>query len=150
MWTMSKWSPTVYQTAFQKFRFLKSSIEQSYRRSSRKLRGIWGQVYRFFQTLCVIKFDNFMLISSQKVLCQWTDEMGVALILITGGTGFSPRDVTPEATRQVIEREAPGLTVAMVTKSLAVTPMAMLSRWISGSKDALVSIIRIKDASWMN
>ena len=74
------------------------------------------------------------------MLHQWTDELGVALILTTGGTGFSPRDVTPEATRQVIEREAPGLTVAMVTKSLAVTPMAMLSRCVSGSKDTLMSI----------
>jgi gephyrin len=74
------------------------------------------------------------------VLYQWADELGVALILTTGGTGFSPRDVTPEATRQVIEREAPGLTVAMVTKSLAVTPMAMLSRCVCERKDALVGI----------
>ena len=65
------------------------------------------------------------------MLCQWTDELGVALILTTGGTGFSPRDVTPEATRQIIDKEAPGLTVAMVTKSLTVTPMAMLSRCVS-------------------
>ena len=65
------------------------------------------------------------------MLFQWTDELGVALILTTGGTGFSPHDVTPEATRGVIEREAPGLMVAMVTKSLAVTPMAMLSRCVN-------------------
>lgn len=62
------------------------------------------------------------------------------MILTTGGTGFSPRDVTPEATRQVIEREAPGLTVAMVTKSLAVTPMAMLSRCVSERRDVLASV----------
>ena len=75
-------------------------------------------------------WDRVFFPTSQKVLYQWSDELGVALILTTGGTGFSPRDVTPEATRQIVEREAPGLTVAMVTKSLAVTPMAMLSRCV--------------------
>ena len=69
------------------------------------------------------------------MLCRWSDELGVALILTTGGTGFSPRDVTPEATRQVIDREASGLTVAMVTKSLAVTPMAMLSRLVQSVRN---------------
>lgn len=54
------------------------------------------------------------------------------LILTTGGTGFSIRDVTPEATREVIEREAPGLTEAMRAESLKKTPMAMLSRSMAG------------------
>ena len=79
------------------------------------------------------------------MLCQWSDELGVALILTTGGTGFSPRDVTPEATRQVIEREAPGLAIAMVTKSLAVTTMAMLSRCVSERKDALAGVNSINE-----
>lgn len=79
-------------------------------------------------------FDPGTTCYMQKVLCQWADEFGVVLILTTGGTGFSPRDVTPEATRQVIDKEAPGLTVAMVTKSLAITPMAMLSRYVSDLK----------------
>ncbi len=57
---------------------------------------------------------------------------GVALILTTGGTGFTPDDVTPEATRAVIEREAPGLAEAMRAESLRHTPMAMLSRGLSG------------------
>ena len=70
----------------------------------------------------------------------------MGLILTTGGTGFSPRDVTPEATRQVTEREAPGLAIAMVTKSLAVTPMAMLSRCVSEFKDVLMCVNSIKDA----
>ena len=56
--------------------------------------------------------------------------MSIKLVLTTGGTGFSPRDVTPEATRQIIEKEAPGLVIAMITKSLAVTSMAMLSRCV--------------------
>jgi molybdopterin adenylyltransferase len=54
------------------------------------------------------------------------------LIVTTGGTGFAPRDNTPEATRQVIEREAPGLAEAMRQKTLENTPMAMLSRGICG------------------
>ena len=54
------------------------------------------------------------------------------LILTTGGTGFTPDDVTPEATRAVIEREAPGLAEAMRAESLRHTPMGMLSRGVSG------------------
>lgn len=64
-------------------------------------------------------------------LRQWVAQ-GITLILTTGGTGFSPRDVTPEATRQVIERETPGLAEAMRASSLALTPHAMLSRAIAG------------------
>ena len=55
-----------------------------------------------------------------------------AKISILGGTGFAPRDVTPEATKMVIEREAPGLVHAMMSGSLSVTPMAMLSRLTAG------------------
>lgn len=57
---------------------------------------------------------------------------GVDLVLTTGGTGFSPRDVTPEATRQVVERETPGLAEAMRAAGLAHTPHAMLSRAVAG------------------
>ena len=56
----------------------------------------------------------------------------LGLIAITGGTGFGPRDVTPEATRDVIEREAPGLAEAMRTSGRAKTPMADLSRGVCG------------------
>jgi molybdenum cofactor synthesis domain-containing protein len=56
----------------------------------------------------------------------------VDIILTTGGTGFAPRDVTPEATRQVIQREAPGLAEAMRAESLKKTPHAMLSRAVAG------------------
>jgi molybdenum cofactor synthesis domain-containing protein len=57
---------------------------------------------------------------------------GADLILTTGGTGFTPDDVTPEATRAVIERDAPGLAEAMRAQSLRHTPMGMLSRGVSG------------------
>jgi molybdopterin adenylyltransferase len=65
-------------------------------------------------------------------LMTWCDDAGVDLILTTGGTGFAPRDVTPEATRTVIEREAPGLAEAVRSAGLAKTPHAMLSRAIAG------------------
>jgi molybdenum cofactor synthesis domain-containing protein len=53
-------------------------------------------------------------------------------VLTTGGTGFAPRDVTPEATRDVVERKAPGLVEAMRAASLKITPHAMLSRAVAG------------------
>lgn len=68
----------------------------------------------------------------KSTLLKWTDEDKLDLILTSGGTGFAPRDVTPEATRQVIHREAPGLVFAMLRDSLAVTPHAMLSRMVAG------------------
>jgi molybdopterin adenylyltransferase len=68
----------------------------------------------------------------QGTLVVWCDEVGLDLILTTGGTGFAPRDVTPEATRAVIQRETPGLTEVMRAASLKVTPHAMLSRAVAG------------------
>jgi len=64
-------------------------------------------------------------------LVRWCDE-GVNLILTSGGTGFAPRDVTPEATRSVIEREAPGIAEALRAESLRITQHAMLSRAVAG------------------
>jgi len=68
----------------------------------------------------------------QTRLSAWADSGELDIILTTGGTGFSPRDVTPEATSAIIERPAPGLTEAMRAASLQVTPHAMLSRAVSG------------------
>jgi molybdenum cofactor synthesis domain-containing protein len=65
-------------------------------------------------------------------LRRWSDERRLDLILTTGGTGFAPRDVTPEATLAVVERPTPGLTEAMRAASLTVTPHAMLSRAAAG------------------
>lgn len=65
-------------------------------------------------------------------LREWSDEKHLNLILTTGGTGLAPRDVTPEATLSIIEREAPGIAEAMRAISLQYTPMAMLSRGIAG------------------
>ena len=68
------------------------------------------------------------------VLQVWADDRVADLILTTGGTGLAPRDVTPEATRSVIEREVPGIPEAMRAASLAVTPFAMLSRMVAGTR----------------
>lgn len=64
-------------------------------------------------------------------LRRWCDE-GVNLILTSGGTGFAPRDVTPEATKAVIERETPGIAEALRAESLKITRHAMLSRAVAG------------------
>ena len=68
----------------------------------------------------------------EETLRRWCDACQVDLALTTGGTGFAPRDVTPEATLAVIERPAPGFAEAMRAASLQVTPHAMLSRAVSG------------------
>jgi molybdopterin adenylyltransferase len=67
-------------------------------------------------------------------LCDWSDSGEVDVILTTGGTGLGKRDVTPEATLAVIEREAPGIAEAMRVKSLEKTPTAMLSRAVAGQR----------------
>jgi molybdenum cofactor synthesis domain-containing protein len=67
----------------------------------------------------------------KEALIKLSDK-GVNLVLTTGGTGFAPRDNTPEATKAVLEKEAPGFAEAMRRKSMEITPHAMLSRAVSG------------------
>ncbi|MCD6319105.1 MAG: MogA/MoaB family molybdenum cofactor biosynthesis protein [Candidatus Desulfofervidaceae bacterium] len=67
-----------------------------------------------------------------RQLKQWADELNLDLILTTGGTGLTPRDVTPEATLKVIERPVPGIAEALRMEGLKKTPHAMLSRGVSG------------------
>lgn len=75
----------------------------------------------------------------RQKLIKWADSGDHHLILTTGGTGFSPRDITPEATRSVLDREAPGLVEAMRAESLKITPHAMLSRASAGIRgDTLI------------
>jgi molybdopterin adenylyltransferase len=68
----------------------------------------------------------------RQILIEWADSGEMDVILTTGGTGFAPRDVTPEATRAVIERDVPGLAETMRAASLKITPHAMLSRIVTG------------------
>lgn len=68
----------------------------------------------------------------EKELIYLCDELKVELVLTNGGTGFSNRDVTPEATKNVIEKYVPGIGEVMRMKSLEITPKAMLSRAIAG------------------
>jgi molybdenum cofactor synthesis domain-containing protein len=73
-------------------------------------------------------------------LRHWADEERCDLVLTTGGTGFSPTDVTPEATRATIEREAPGLAEAMRAASRGHTPHWMLSRAVAGIRGATLIV----------
>jgi len=67
-------------------------------------------------------------------LMEWCEEGKADLIVTTGGTGVSPRDVTPDATREVIERDIPGMAEAMRRQSMLVTPNAMISRALVGTR----------------
>jgi molybdenum cofactor synthesis domain-containing protein len=72
------------------------------------------------------------LTAIKETLVSWADSNVVDVILTTGGTGFSPRDVTPEATMEVIDRLSPGIPEAMRAESLKITPHAMLTRMVAG------------------
>lgn len=76
----------------------------------------------------------------RNTLYVFTEREDINLIITTGGTGFSPRDNTPEATRAVIEREAPGMAEAMRRESAAKHPMAMLSRGVCGIRGSTLII----------
>jgi molybdopterin adenylyltransferase len=68
----------------------------------------------------------------EKIFIAWTDGRTLDVIISTGGTGLSPRDVTPEATKSVIGREVPGIVDAVRVRGLQDTPRAMLSRAVAG------------------
>lgn len=84
-----------------------------------------------YQVVCteIVPDDRAQLAEAMRRMC---DEQGCNLVLTTGGTGFSPRDVTPEATRDIVERETPGLAEAIRAYSMQFTRRAMLSRGVSG------------------
>ena len=85
-------------------------------------------------------------------LCKCADELGIALILTTGGTGFSPRDITPEAAMEVIERPTPGIPEAMRAESMRITPKGCLSRSVAGirGRSLIITLPGSKKASAEN
>ena len=88
----------------------------------------------------------------QAELCKCADELGIALVLTTGGTGFSPRDITPEATLAVVERPTPGIPEAMRAESMRITPRGCLSRSAAGirKRTLIVNLPGSKKASQEN
>lgn len=78
---------------------------------------------------CMLPDEKVALADEMTRMC---DDLKVDLIVTTGGTGFSQRDITPEATKSVIEREAPGISESIRAYSMTITKRAMLSRGISG------------------
>ena len=88
----------------------------------------------------------------QRELLKCADELGISLILTTGGTGFSPRDITPEATMAVIERPTPGIPEAMRAESMRITPRGCLSRSVAGirGRSLIINLPGSKKASEEN
>ena len=82
--------------------------------------------------------DDVEKIRQQLLLCS--DEKRLDLVLTTGGTGLSPRDVTPEATRAILEREIPAIPTAMLVESLKITPHATLSRAAAGTRGSTLMV----------
>lgn len=95
--------------------------------SGAALRELLGSVARVIETR-IIPDDHDRIVATLREFV----EAGLDLILTTGGTGLGPRDVTPEATKAVVERQVPGIAEAMRQESLKKTPHAMLSRGIAG------------------
>lgn len=88
----------------------------------------------------------------QEVLIKCADERNIALVLTTGGTGFSPRDITPEATLKVVERLTPGIPEAMRAESMKITPKGCLSRSAAGirGRTLIINLPGSKKASAEN
>ena len=96
-----------------------------------------GAVIREIVEKSGFQVKRYVILPDEKELLQeeviyLADELGVNLVLSTGGTGFSPRDITPEATKEIVERETPGISEAIRMFSLNITKRAMLSRAVSG------------------
>ena len=87
----------------------------------------------FEVTYTAIIPDDREMIRAELLKCA--DELGIALVLTTGGTGFSPRDITPEAAMEVIERPTPGIPEAMRAESMRITPKGCLSRSVAGIRN---------------
>ena len=104
-----------------------------------------GEVIREMLSGIGAHIANYDIVPDEKELIaqkliKWADEDGIDIIITTGGTGLSPRDVTPEATLSVIDRIVLGFAEAMRAGSLKKTPMAMLSRAVTGTRGSCLII----------
>jgi molybdopterin adenylyltransferase len=98
-----------------------------------------GEAIREILSSIDVRIANYDIISDEKELItkklvQWADKDKADVIITTGGTGLTPRDVTPEATLAVVDRVVPGFAEAMRAESLKKTPHAMLSRAVVGTR----------------
>jgi len=98
-----------------------------------------GEAIREILSSMNVRIVNYDIVPDEKELIaqeliSWADKNNLDVILTTGGTGLTPRDVTPEATLAVVDRIVPGFAEAMRTESLKKTPMAMLSRAVVGTR----------------
>ena len=104
----------------------------------------------FEVTYTAIIPDDREMIRAELLKCA--DELGIALVLTTGGTGFSPRDITPEAAMEVIERPTPGIPEAMRAESMRITPKGCLSSSVAGirRRSLIITLPGSKKASAEN
>ena len=104
----------------------------------------------FQVTYTTIIPDDREMIKDELVKCA--DEKKIALVLTTGGTGFSPRDITPEAAMEIIERPTPGIPEAMRAESMRITPKGCLSRSVAGirNRSLIITLPGSKKASAEN
>ena len=104
-----------------------------------------GTIIREMLTRIGLQVKDYAIVPDEKgiiagKLIYWADQERVDIIITTGGTGLSPRDVTPEATSIVIHRVIPGFAEAMRAKGLEKTPHAMLSREVCGTRNKTLII----------
>jgi molybdopterin adenylyltransferase len=98
-----------------------------------------GEAIREIISSMDVRIENYDIVSDEeelivKTLVEWVDEDDLDVLITTGGTGLTPRDVTPEATLAVVDKIVPGFAEAMRAESLKKTPMAMLSRAVAGTR----------------
>ena len=104
-----------------------------------------GEAIREILSRMDVRIVNYDIVPDEKELIieklvKWADEDNLDVILTTGGTGLTPRDVTPEATLAVVDRIVPGFAEAMRAESLKKTPHAMLSRAVVGTREKCLII----------
>lgn len=104
-----------------------------------------GEAIRHILAAINVSVTNYSVIPDEKdliaeTLARWADYDGLDLIFTTGGTGLTPRDVTPEATLSVVDRVVPGFAEAMRAESLKKTPTAMLSRAVVGARGSCLIV----------